>query len=405
MEEQALLKLEHCTSDQADQLLDAYRELKAQTCAFVRIELCAECSLQLTFGVLLLTFSRSNTRTQTGLEAVFNDSKPLIFGIPPILLIIFNYIWNIFSAWRSFVKGMSSTKDHFPLKTSQFVLGFYVVLSLLINCSITLIFFAPSLGLFGLLAHYQGELLPYWAASELIAKKGLSKELIFLTAKELIAKRGLSLDTELVYYSDVEPFPWSQLTRFNYSDPDNPTRPALEDVYTFFSMETILVSFWALLGLQTLGIMVVKKLSNPKNFRKMNWLEIITHAFQNTQLVCPMQDWDDEHGPIAHYIESQKLVKREMLCTTILNLLVHAIMTVPMTIFAFNVHSRQSFLEHTIGAFEQETFAYGLTLGLAIGFPIGLVVITVAKHVIYLLYNNTFHPFYDLVKDYQKRKK
>ena len=56
----------------------------------------------------------------------------------------------------------------------------------------------------------------------------------------------------------------------------------------------------------------------------------------------------------------------------------------------------------TIGAFEPETSAYGLTLGLAIGFPIGLVLITVVKHVIYLLYNNSFHPFYDLVKDYKK---
>ena len=67
-----------------------------------------------------------------------------------------------------------------------------------------------------------------------------------------------------------------------------------------------------------------------------------------------------------------------------------------------NVHSRQSFLVRTIGAFDPETSAYGLTLGLAIGFPIGLVLITVVKHVIYLLYNNSFHPFYDLVKDYKK---
>ena len=67
-----------------------------------------------------------------------------------------------------------------------------------------------------------------------------------------------------------------------------------------------------------------------------------------------------------------------------------------------NVHSRHSLLVRSIGAFDQETSAYGLTLGLAIGFPIGLVVITVVKHVIYLLYNNSFHPFYDLVKDYKK---
>ena len=315
MEEQSLLKLEHCTSNQADQLLDAYQELKAQTCGFVKIELCAECSLQLTFGILLLTFSTSKTRTQTGLEAVFNDNEPLMFGIPPMLLVIFNYLWNVFSAWRSFVKGMSSTKDHFPLKSSQVVLGFYVVFSLLINCSVNLIFFAPSLGLFGLLAHYQGELLPYWAASE------------------LIVKQNRSLDTELVYYSDVEPFPWSHLTRFDYSDPDHPIRPKLEDVYTFFSMETILVSFWVLLGLQTLAIMLTKKLSNPKNFRKMSWLQVITHAFENTQMVCPIEDWDDEHGSIPHYVERQKMVEREMFCTTIVNFLFHAIMTVPMIIF------------------------------------------------------------------------
>ena len=67
-----------------------------------------------------------------------------------------------------------------------------------------------------------------------------------------------------------------------------------------------------------------------------------------------------------------------------------------------NVHSRHSLLVRSIGAFDPETSAYGLTLGLAIGFPIGLVVITVVKHVIYLLYNNSFHPFYNLVKDYKK---
>ena len=315
MEEQSLLKLEHCTSNQADQLLDAYRELKAQTCGFVKIELCAECSLQLTFGLLLLAFSRSKTRTESGLEVIFDSNKPLMFGIPPMVLIVLNYLWNVFSAWRSFVRGMSTTKDHFPLKSSQVILGFYVVLSLLINCSVTLVFFAPSLGLFGLLAHYQGELLPYW------------------TASELIVKEGRSLDTELVYYSDVEPFPWSQLTRFDYSDPDHPIKPALEDVYTFFSMEMILVSFWVLLGLQTMAIMLAKKLSNPKNFRKKGWLQIMTHAFENTQIVCPMEDWDDEHGPISHYVERQKLVEREMFCTSIVNMLFHAIMTVPMIIF------------------------------------------------------------------------
>ena len=58
-----------------------------------------------------------------------------------------------------------------------------------------------------------------------------------------------------------------------------------------------------------------------------------------------------------------------------------------------NVHERQSLLEATIGPFEEETYAYQVIFGLAIGYPIVLVIFTFIQYHLYLLYNQSQHPF------------
>ena len=316
MEEVTALELANCVAEQAEELLDAYRVLKVQTSTYVKVELCAESVLQMKFSFLLLVFSYSKTRTATGLEAAFSEDESnntLLLGIPPEISIIMNVIWTAITSWSSYIQGMSCTKDHFPF-ISKVILGVFVVVSLLISCSVTLIYLAPTLGLFDLLAHYQGENLPYWAASE------------------LIVKRGKSLTTEMVYYPGTEPFPWSDLTRFDYSNPDDPQSPPLT-LYTYFETETYLIGFWVLLVLQALVILAIKKVTNPKVYQKKTWLQILTHCLQDTQIVSPMEDWDDEHGPIAHYVERQGLVEKEMFGTLMVNLAFNLFMTIPMIIF------------------------------------------------------------------------
>ena len=234
-EQKALMKLSYCARYEAEDLTRKYRSIKIISARFIRTEFGIESSLQLMFSMLLLLFSQSETRTAQGLESVFDGGHDLIFGIPPTIVLVLNNIWSILSAWRAYYKVLSSTKDYFPLR-SILIIGCYVILSLVIKCSACIVYFAPSLGLFNLLRHYQGELYPYWVVTH---------------------KDNFNL-TDLVYYSTVKPFPWTNLTRFDYTKSGYPIEPPIT-IYTHCRLETILHGFYAIMLVQTLVIMAVKR--------------------------------------------------------------------------------------------------------------------------------------------------
>ena len=62
-------------------------------------------------------------------------------------------------------------------------------------------------------------------------------------------------------------------------------------------------------------------------------------------------------------------------------------------------------MESTIGALEEETYAYHVILGLAIGYPIAMVLLGGIQFGTYLIYNRSQHPFKVLVENYKPAKK
>ena len=58
-------------------------------------------------------------------------------------------------------------------------------------------------------------------------------------------------------------------------------------------------------------------------------------------------------------------------------------------------------LERTIGALEEETFAYNVIIHLAWGCPLGMVVAAGLQFGLYYLYNHTLHPFKVLVEGHK----
>ena len=382
LEQKTLMELSYCAKDQAELLISRYKSIKLQLSRFLKTELSIETSMQICFSVLLLLFSKSETRTAQGLEAIFDGSQYKILGLPPEVFLVLNNIWSVISSSRAFVKGMSATKDHFPMK-AILVLGLYVLLSLFSKTFACVIYFTPCLGLFNLMRHYQGELLPHWAAMEFD-----------------YTSPNVNVSDALVYYSTAEPFPWNELTRFNYTDPRNPTNPTIS-IYTYFELETYLYGFYVIMLCQAIIIMITKELVNPKPFKRNNVIQNFTHALENCQVVAPMEDWDDAFGSIEDYIEAQMLVSFEVGVTLTLNLLIHLLMSVPMVIFAYNVHQRQLILEKSIGSFPEEDNAYRLSIILAAISPIILIICTILQFITYQFYNKRLHPFIELVKDYK----
>ena len=375
------MKLNNCHRNQADELLVRYKVMKMKLARFIRTELGIETSLQIMFSVLLLLFSKSDTRIVQGLEAIFDGGQDFILGISPQVILVLNMIWSILSAWRSYFKGLSATKDHFPLKPIL-ILGMYVCLSLFSNCLACIVYFAPCLGLFNLLRHYQGELFPYTT----------------LTEKEIF---NITIESDFVYYSTAKPIPWQSLSRYNYSDPENPIKPPIT-IYTYFELDTILHGFYLVLLLQTFLIMLTKRFANPMAFKRQNLLQKFTHALENCQIPAPTEDWDDEFGPKADdYVKAQMKVRLEMGLTLLVNLVTHLMMTIPMMILTWNICQRHELLENSIGTFPEEQEAYRLSVAISIMTPIILILSTFFQYWSYNLYNQTYHPFIDLIKDSQ----
>ena len=292
--------------------LEKFNRIKKQIAQFTKIELCIETVLQIVFNILLLVFSQSETRIQQGLEAIFFDNKdenPL-FGLSPYVFMVVNIAWSIRTCWKSFVKGMMATKDHFPSKP-YYLLGLYVLISVTIRCMNAIIYFAPVLGLLDLLRHYQAERNPFFAA------------------------KGTKIGDKVYLPGKPQKWTWYDISRIDYTDPENPISPDLT-IYTHFSMEQYLYGFWIILCVQALVHILVKRLSNPLPFKRQNWIYMIANGIENCQIPVPMEDWDDQHGSIDYYVKAQKKVELEMGLTMVVNFVFNLIMTVPMWILCKN---------------------------------------------------------------------
>ena len=281
VEKKTEMELEKCKESQVSEAIKKYCKVRKEAANFLRTELGIENPLQVTFSLLLLFFSYSQTRTSNGLEVIFgddlNDGKlsEMPFNLPPNILIFLSTVWTCISAYRSYYRRMSWTKDNLS-SMAKIVLFFYVMTSLFITISVNIVYFTPALGLFSILRHFQGELFPYYAVIDPYGMFALDDLAINSTS-------------DLCYFSDVPPFPWSDLTRYNYTIRDRPTPPPIS-LYTYFELETCLYGFWIIWSLHIILVWATKRFSNPKSHRNHNLIEAFTNAIENCQIPAPMFD-------------------------------------------------------------------------------------------------------------------
>ena len=316
MEHRTSYQLENCADSEVNETLKKHREVRKHAAKFFRTELGIENSLQITFSMLLLLFAISNTRVIEGLKVLFDETSEtdeLIFGIPPEIVLIVNNVWTFFSCFRTYLKRISWTKASIPLLAKCMLFGF-VILSMSMSILANIVYLTPSLGLFSIFRHYQGENIPYYTPG-------------FNTLLPPI-----NVTTDLCYFSDVPPFPWTDLTRFNYSDRYHPTAPPTT-IYTYFAIEPILIAFWMIWFIHIFVVWLVKWLSNRESYSRQNVLEAFINAMENCQIPAPMSDWDDYPGTIPDYVQRQKYVNWEMGLTMVVNLVKNLVMLIPMWIF------------------------------------------------------------------------
>ena len=127
---------------------------------------------------------------------------------------------------------------------------------------------------------------------------------------------------------------WSQLSRLNYTYPTEPTPPEdmLTNLYTYFHLETCLYAYWIIMLVQTIVILIAKRLSNPVVFKRQSWLFAIANSLECCNIPIPMEDWDDQDTTIENYAKAQRKVEHEMGWNIAINSLVNAAMATPMIV-------------------------------------------------------------------------
>ena len=160
--------------------------------------------------------------------------------------------------------------------------------------------FIPSMGLFSILHHIEYEQIPFQMRLEYAKRFPISPT-------DKIVLHGLNAT---VY--------WSELDRWDYSDPINPTPPTYS-LYTGLSLKNTFIAFLILSAVQILTLLGVKLLTSEEFRRKGDLVNKMIHLIENANFSHPYKDWDAGQHTVAEYRLRYRATCREMAATLATN--------------------------------------------------------------------------------------
>ena len=288
------------------------RQIKKQLATFLSIELGLEVYVQVTVQVLILLLYTTETGTTGGIENLFMDMlfSQKIFGIDPFTLFVLSIALSVFSCVKKHTKLIALEKGfcQMPTKILIFLWGSFATLRRILSF---ISMFIPGLGLFSILHHWRWEQIPFKARLE-YSRRG------FLTPDDRISLYGLN---ETIY--------WSELDRWDYSDPLQPTPPSTS-IYLLMSLESICFAAAALTTLQFFSILAAKMLTSAEFKKRGHYVNKLIHVLENLNYATPFSDWDDGDHTIQEFRERFRATCKEMTATFCINIICTLVMLVPL---------------------------------------------------------------------------
>ena len=160
------IELELYTNPTSEPLLKKWDEIHCHESMQTKLELGLESVLQLCLQILLILYASTETKTTEGLSQIFKEKLEFeggtqdyvswIKGNKEIMLFYAFNLWSLVSCIRSHIAGLSARRTGFPF-LSKLVVSFYALMSITTRLLAIIMFFSPSLGLFNILRHLQGE--------------------------------------------------------------------------------------------------------------------------------------------------------------------------------------------------------------------------------------------------------
>ena len=270
---------------------------------FLGMEVYVQVSVQL----LILLLSKTKTPTTGGLTTLF-DQK--LFGIDPTTVFVLSTSWSLLSCVRAHTKIIATDKGFCKMTSKLFIFLWGLFASLRRVLSLVALFI-PSMGLFSLLHHWEWDKVP------------------FTVRKNFAVRNSVTSNDQIKLFGLNETILWSDLDRWDYTDPSNPTAPQYP-TYTLFSLKETFQAATILLSFHILAILIVKIVTSREFRRSSNKTNKLVHILENVNYAVPFSDWDEGDHTIQEYEIRYWRTVKEMLATFTVNIIVTGIMLIPL---------------------------------------------------------------------------
>ena len=279
-------------------------ETKYHVSKFVQGDLGIEAHLQIIISIVLLILANSETRTITGLEALFESET--LFYLPNSLALSFSIALSLWSCVTSHMKGIFKRRSYSNPKYFLSLLTF-TSSSIALRVFSCILFVTPGLGLFNILRHFQGEMYPHFAP--------------FMQENH----------TDQFHFGNAEPISWTKISRWTYIDMKKAYPPS-QTLYTLFTGESYCLFLMVTLVLNAILQIFFKRWSNPKVYSTFSRIDVLIHVIGCCLLPYPMQEWDEAKGSVTIHKLRKDLVLKEMMASMMLNFVTNLFLLSPLIV-------------------------------------------------------------------------
>ena len=257
--------------------------------------------VQITIQVVMLMLNYTKTPTNTGLQSVFNVPDDTFFNRN--IFLFFSILVSFSTAALAYIKMVKLDKNGFLGFLGTLVIGIRILLATFIRIGVFVFFFAPFLGLMGLLAHWQADQIPF-------SDKAFEDTTYNYWRLEDNSTRNVSFSQLHLHYKGSEPPHYSH--------------------YTGLGLGQAYLVFWAGLAAQFLLVLATKQWLSPA-FRQAGLGSRILHGFLSLNIADTFGDWDSETlGSAEEYRARAGEVAREMAGAVTLHCLANLVLITPI---------------------------------------------------------------------------
>lgn len=286
---------------------------------FKRNELNIEIVIQLSIHVTMVMLSQTDFPVETGLQSIFQSmDEDQEKSSTTVVFLILSVLWSFKTSALTAISIKTETKTFLPL-LSKILLGIRYLLIFLVRICAIVSYFAPFLGLLGILNHYQAE------------RYALHYEL-FKNINDINGTNDQQFHYWNPYEDEFQSINIQELFRSNYTISDEPTRPP-PTYYTGISLGYAFVIFCVMYYLFYALIITVIKCHVSKSFKSASISERFQHIVEAINMPESYGDWDTDLAlDLDGHLKKWSQVLMEMLIMVLMQLISNMSMLVPFFI-------------------------------------------------------------------------